>query len=84
MSESLIHASDVEETVIHVLYEAARDGDTVTVRKMLSTAGAHSLIPDIFKLKPLDVSTFRGHPNLQTCLPLLRLSRQWMQQKNIK
>ena len=34
---------DVEEDDI-IFNEAARDGDTVTVRKMLSTAGAHSSI----------------------------------------
>ena len=49
-----------------IFHEAARDGDTATVRKMLSTAGAQSLInyQDASGATPLYIAAHNGHASV--------------------
>jgi ankyrin repeat protein/ubiquitin len=62
----LIEKEEYQAAVFH----AARDGDTVTIRTLLSTGGAHSLInyQDENGATPLSIAAFNGHMSVTELL----------------
>ena len=63
---SSILANIKKEEYQAVVFHAARDGDTVTVRTLLSTAGAQSWInyQDENGATPLSIAAFNGHASV--------------------